>query len=139
MYSVLWIRIRADRHRFGGSGSASRASRSGSESKFISTKCKDKLYDTVFQKILICCRKYSNDEDKTIQTGIAVNKSQQNFGYRDLSTYNLSLDSADPIPDLDRHQTMPIHTTAYIYSCLVMFSLKFTIYKKITSGDVLCH
>jgi hypothetical protein len=36
-----------------------------------------------------------------MQTGIAVNKSQQIFGYSDLSTYNLSLDSADPIPDLD--------------------------------------
>jgi hypothetical protein len=72
-----------------------------------------------------------------MQTDIARNKSKKKFRFSDLDTYNLRLDAVDPIPDLDRHQnvisdpeTMPIRNTAYIHSCLVMFSLKCTIYKK---------
>ncbi len=44
-FTVLWIRVRSDRHNFGGSGSASRTCRSGagSGSVSISIKCKVKL------------------------------------------------------------------------------------------------
>jgi hypothetical protein len=139
MYSVSWILIRSDRHRFGGSGI-----RIGIQSVPIrnlysfqpNVKKNFSLFQNNFNILFKILKNYhtydTDDKDKTMQTCIAVNKSPT-CSY----TYNLRLDSVDPIPDLDRHQNgqsdpekMSIHNTAYIHSCLVMFSQKCILYLK---------
>jgi hypothetical protein len=65
--ALLWIRIRYDRHHFGGSISESEACRSRSGSGFVAVIQNIENYNT-----------YDDDkEDKTFETGTYVNQSKK--------------------------------------------------------------
>ncbi len=104
---LLWIRIVSDPHHFAGSGSASRACRTGSD-RYQYQAC-----ENFFLLNIICCPKFLKTSLTLITswTGKAVIKSKKKNRIF-LNVWNLGKDphkdrlnfDANPDPNLDRHQ-----------------------------------